>query len=270
MSDTPAGPGWWQASDDKWYPPEQHPDHRPATPPASQWGTYGEASPPPGQAPGPPGYAPYGQPPPYGGYGGYAPPVQTSGKATGALVASILSFVVCPVIPAIVGLVLGGQAKKEIAASEGRLTGLGLVTASRIISVINLVLSVLAIVGIALLIAFADDIDDDLQGFGDDTRATIDLSNAASAATTFFGEQGLLPTAPAQLEAVDPTLAYERGTLPTSPGVIVFLTAGNVITFGTRSGSGECFYLRDGGTGETYARDEECRSFESQTWESGW
>jgi hypothetical protein len=22
-------PGWWQASDSKWYPPEQHPDYRP-------------------------------------------------------------------------------------------------------------------------------------------------------------------------------------------------------------------------------------------------
>jgi hypothetical protein len=26
MSDTSQGQGWWQASDDKWYPPEQHPD----------------------------------------------------------------------------------------------------------------------------------------------------------------------------------------------------------------------------------------------------
>lgn len=25
MSDTPQGPGWWQASDGKWYPPEQAP-----------------------------------------------------------------------------------------------------------------------------------------------------------------------------------------------------------------------------------------------------
>ena len=24
MSDTSQGPGWWQASDGKWYPPEQH------------------------------------------------------------------------------------------------------------------------------------------------------------------------------------------------------------------------------------------------------
>ncbi|MCB0970542.1 MAG: RDD family protein [Acidimicrobiales bacterium] len=31
MSDTSQGPGWWQASDGKWYPPEQAPG---ATPPA--------------------------------------------------------------------------------------------------------------------------------------------------------------------------------------------------------------------------------------------
>ena len=28
MSDTPTGPDWWQASDDRWYPPETHPDYR--------------------------------------------------------------------------------------------------------------------------------------------------------------------------------------------------------------------------------------------------
>ncbi len=28
MSDYPVGPGWWQASDDRWYPPESHPDYR--------------------------------------------------------------------------------------------------------------------------------------------------------------------------------------------------------------------------------------------------
>ena len=30
MSDTSQGPDWWQASDDLWYPPEDHPNHRPA------------------------------------------------------------------------------------------------------------------------------------------------------------------------------------------------------------------------------------------------
>ncbi len=28
MSDTSQGPGWWMASDGKWYPPEAHPDQR--------------------------------------------------------------------------------------------------------------------------------------------------------------------------------------------------------------------------------------------------
>lgn len=31
MSDTSRGPGWWQASDGNWYPPETHPDYRPAS-----------------------------------------------------------------------------------------------------------------------------------------------------------------------------------------------------------------------------------------------
>jgi hypothetical protein len=33
MSDTAQGPGWWIASDGKWYPPEQHPDALAAEPP---------------------------------------------------------------------------------------------------------------------------------------------------------------------------------------------------------------------------------------------
>lgn len=32
MSDVAQGPGWWQASDSRWYPPEQHPSYRPPPP----------------------------------------------------------------------------------------------------------------------------------------------------------------------------------------------------------------------------------------------
>lgn len=35
MSDSPQGPGWWQASDGNWYPPEQAPGYTPAGPDAS-------------------------------------------------------------------------------------------------------------------------------------------------------------------------------------------------------------------------------------------
>ena len=33
MSDVPQGPTWWQASDNKWYPPELHPSYLPSPPP---------------------------------------------------------------------------------------------------------------------------------------------------------------------------------------------------------------------------------------------
>jgi hypothetical protein len=34
MSDVSQGPGWWRASDDKWYAPERHPDDvAPSAPP---------------------------------------------------------------------------------------------------------------------------------------------------------------------------------------------------------------------------------------------
>lgn len=41
MSDAPQSPGWWQASDGKWYPPETHPDYQRSTlppPPTSVGG----------------------------------------------------------------------------------------------------------------------------------------------------------------------------------------------------------------------------------------
>ena len=60
MSDTSQGPGWWQASDGKWYPPEQAPGAAPVPPAGPQPG-YG--APPAYGAPaaaGAPGTSPYG------------------------------------------------------------------------------------------------------------------------------------------------------------------------------------------------------------------
>jgi hypothetical protein len=50
MSDVSQGPGWWQASDGKWYPPEQSATATAAPPPA------------PSFAPSPAGYPPAGYP----------------------------------------------------------------------------------------------------------------------------------------------------------------------------------------------------------------
>ena len=107
-----------------------------------------------GQQYGQPGWGP---PPAYGasaGYGGYAP-AQTETKSIIALVLAIGSFVVCPFVPAVIALVLASGARRDIEASGGRLTGLGLVKAARIVSWINIALSLLAVVGFVLLVAVA-------------------------------------------------------------------------------------------------------------------
>lgn len=115
MSDTAQGPGWWQASDGRWYPPQQ--------------------------APG-------------AGYG--TPASDTSGKSTAALVCSILSFVVCPVILAIVGLVLASQAKQEVLAQGGDPSRDSTAKAARIIAWVHLALfAVLAVFGVLLVIVAA-------------------------------------------------------------------------------------------------------------------
>ena len=109
-------------------------------------------------------------PPPGGGYpaayapaGAYPPapvPVSspTSSNAVIAFVLSIVSWAICPIIPAIVALVLASSAQKEIDAGGGRVQGAGLVTAARIISWINIGLwAAVIVIGIffAVLVAVA-------------------------------------------------------------------------------------------------------------------
>ena len=59
----------------------------------------------------------------------------------------------CPLIPAIVALVMIPGAKRKIDSSGGRLTGDGLLTAAKWISWINIGLWALMIVGFGILIA---------------------------------------------------------------------------------------------------------------------
>jgi len=78
---------------------------------------------------------------------------RNSGNAVAALVLAIASFVVCPVIPAIVALFLASSAKKEIRASNGAVTGESMATAGTINARINIGLAGLAIIGAVVLIA---------------------------------------------------------------------------------------------------------------------
>jgi hypothetical protein len=118
----------------------------PPTPPqAPGFGTPpGYGAPPAGQG----GVPPFGAAPGYGATPGYygAPP-QTAGKAVAVMVLGIVSLVmVCAygigLITAIVALALAPGAKREINASGGRLTGLGMVKAGVICSWISVGLGI--------------------------------------------------------------------------------------------------------------------------------
>ena len=78
----------------------------------------------------------------------------TSTNAIIGLVLAIVSWVVCPIIAAIVALVLAHSSSKEIASSDGRVSGAGLNTATRIVAWINIGVSIIAGIVIAGLAIF--------------------------------------------------------------------------------------------------------------------
>jgi hypothetical protein len=96
----------------------------------------------------------YGAPPPGYGYP-YPTGPQTDSTATAALVIAIVGIFICMPVGAIVALVMANSAQKRIEASEGRLTGLELTRAARIIAIVELVLTGVLILGGVLLIVLS-------------------------------------------------------------------------------------------------------------------
>jgi len=149
MSDASQGPGWWLASDGKWYPPETWtgaplptamPTAMPAGSPLPQ--TTGGLG-----GPGPmPGYQSF--------QGASAPmAAPTNGMAVASLVcacAGIIPFLFG--IPAILGVIFGFVARGQIRRTNGMQGGGGLALAGIIV---GLSLIVLFILGVALIVAFA-------------------------------------------------------------------------------------------------------------------
>jgi hypothetical protein len=93
-------------------------------------------------------------------------------------VLAIASFVVCPLVPAIVALVLAHTSQQKIDASGGRLTGEGLNTAARIIAWIHLGLVALVIV-ILVIVAAAGGFDDNDNDIDFDSLRTVGTYLAA-------------------------------------------------------------------------------------------
>ncbi len=186
MSDVAQGPGWWQASDGKWYSPEQVPGDAtppPATPtPAILDGTGPLSVPLPGPDAGgvSPGYGPqpapgYGPPPGGGGFGpppvgpGYPPMVdagygyppggapygylaapKTNGLAIASLVCSFFFWLYG--IGAVLAIVFGFIARSQIKRSAGMQRGGGMALAGIIIGFAGIVIGVvLAVIIVAVV-----------------------------------------------------------------------------------------------------------------------
>jgi hypothetical protein len=150
MSDASQGPGWWLASDGKWYPPETWtgPPLPTAMPTAMPAGS------PLPQATG--GLAGQGPVPGYQAFQGAGAPMSapTNGMAVASLVcacAGIIPFLFG--IPAILGVIFGFVARGQIRRTNGVQGGGGLALAGIIV---GFSLIALFIVGVALIVAFAN------------------------------------------------------------------------------------------------------------------
>jgi hypothetical protein len=124
MSTTSQGPGWWLASDGKWYPPELWTGpstQRPVPAPASG-AEYGYTV--------PPEYAHYGAGNPYAPYGQVAQ-TKTNGLAIAALICGCAGFLLF--IPGILGIIFGFIARGQIKRSNGQQKGDGMALAGIIV-----------------------------------------------------------------------------------------------------------------------------------------
>ena len=168
MSDVSQGPGWWEASDGKWYPPEATPGYASPAPDAPSPGpgpAYGSNAyvPPNGYTPpnpyAPPG--PYSSPSPYGPAPGYGYPYapnpngtptglpSVSGLATASMVLGIIAAIPCcgfTHITALVGLPLGIVALRRINGGTADPAGKGQAITGIVLSSIGIALGILTVV----------------------------------------------------------------------------------------------------------------------------
>lgn len=146
MSDYQQDPTWWQASDGKWYPPQQ----APATAEQASWGSSGQQQWGSGQAaPQPYASQPYAQYQPAQGSG--LPSV--NGLAVASMVLGIVSLVFCWCWPvggtcAIVGLPLGAIAMSKISKGEADPAPKGMAVAGLVMNIISVALIIIVVIWI--------------------------------------------------------------------------------------------------------------------------
>lgn len=94
------------------------------------------------------------QPPPYGAPPYPQGPRRSSTNATISLVMGILGFVCCPVVCSALAIYFASQANKEIALDPS-LDGASMAKAGQILGIVGLVLTAIAVVIYAIILAVA-------------------------------------------------------------------------------------------------------------------
>jgi hypothetical protein len=151
VSDVSQGPGWWLASDGKWYSPDQVPGYA-APLDLGYAAPTGPAYGPPPNAYGPPGGPPIA--PPFGptGYGypgsgmpyGFSPVPKTNGLAIAAMVCSFFFWLYG--IGAVLGIVFGFIARSQIKRSGGMQQGKGMALAGIIIGFAGIAIGIILVI----------------------------------------------------------------------------------------------------------------------------
>ena len=182
---------------------------------------------------------------------------------------AIVSFVICPILPAIAALIVGAKADREIRESGGRLGGEGLVKAGRILAIVHLAISV---VMIPVMAAIAIPTFLGAQERAQDRAVQSDLRNAFTAERVYFVDHERWTDDPAELAAIEPSITFQRASVPAGTDVISVVVDGDVVALAGRSASGTCFYLSgvafDDRVG--YAEDEGCGAAETQEYLNAW
>lgn len=93
-------------------------------------------------------------------YPPYSAAPQTNSQAIISLITGLLSFVLFPLISAIVAIITGNNALREIRASNGMQTGEGMAQAGRILGWINVILISVSVCVIAALLLLSPNISD--------------------------------------------------------------------------------------------------------------
>jgi len=150
MSDVSQGPEWWQASDGKWYSPDQVPGTAAADAgPAATLPGPGELAPAPAPSYGPPGAGSYGYPPAGAPYG-YPPTSKNNGLAIASLVCSFFFWIYG--VGAILAIVFGFIARSQIKQSNGTQHGGGMALTGIIIGFVGIVIGIVVVIVVVAVV----------------------------------------------------------------------------------------------------------------------